>query len=146
MPEMRYSKQRERIREILKGRRDHPTADMVYESVRKEFPNISLATVYRNLSLLSELGQVRKITTADGADRFDGDCSPHYHLFCNRCHGLTDINMNPEVDIDDLARRHSKGLITGHDIMFFGVCEGCTEKMPDTEEQGADIGSKSQGN
>ena len=70
MAALKYSRQRECIKNYLRGREDHPTADMIYSSIRREFPNISLGTVYRNLSLLIELGEIQKITT-DGADRFD---------------------------------------------------------------------------
>ena len=77
---IKYSRQREAILKDLQSRRDHPTADMVYESVRKEYPNISLGTVYRNLAFLTESGQVLKITTPAGADHFDGFISPHNHF------------------------------------------------------------------
>ena len=70
MAVLRYSKQRESIKNYLCGREDHPTADMIYTSIREEYPNISLGTIYRNLSLLVEIGEIQKITT-DGADRFD---------------------------------------------------------------------------
>ncbi len=70
MAGLKYSRQRESIRNCLCSREDHPTADMIYASIRQEYPNISLGTVYRNLSLLVETGEIRKITT-DGADRFD---------------------------------------------------------------------------
>ena len=79
MSTLKYSRQRESIKVCLQGRKDHPTADMLYTDVRKEFPNISLGTVYRNLSLLSELGEIKRLTTGDGPDRFDGDTSTHHH-------------------------------------------------------------------
>ena len=62
MAALKYSRQREAIKSYLCGREDHPTADMIYTSIRGDFPNISLGTVYRNLSLLVELGEIRKIT------------------------------------------------------------------------------------
>ena len=77
MSTLKYSRQRESIKVCLQGRKDHPTADMLYTDVRKEFPNISLGTVYRNLSLLSELGEIKRLTTGDGPDRFHA--SP-FHL------------------------------------------------------------------
>ena len=72
MATLKHSRQRDCIKEFLMGRYDHPTADMVYAHVREEFPHISLGTVYRNLSLLSELGEIQKIT-CEGPDRFDGN-------------------------------------------------------------------------
>ena len=79
---IKRSRQREAIRQCLTGRYDHPTAETVYMSIKDEFPNISLGTVYRNLSLLSDLGEIQKITVSGGPDRFDGNPAPHYH--CNR--------------------------------------------------------------
>ena len=79
MPALKYSRQRESIKRFLMSRYDHPTADTIYLHVREEFPNISLGTVYRNLSLLTELGEIIKITT-DGPDRFDGNVKPHSHF------------------------------------------------------------------
>ena len=69
MPALKYSRQREAIKSFLMTRKDHPTADVVYHSLRADFPNISLGTVYRNLSLLSDLGEIQKITVNEGPDR-----------------------------------------------------------------------------
>ena len=80
MAVMNYSRQRECIKEYLMYTHSHPTADMVYLEVKKSFPNISLGTVYRNLALLSDLGEIMKITTDGGADRFDGNATRHHHF------------------------------------------------------------------
>ena len=66
MKTLKYSRQRESIKASLMNRKDHPTADAVCASIREEFPNISLGTVYRNLNLLVELGEVQKLTFGDG--------------------------------------------------------------------------------
>ena len=63
MSTLKYITDKKSIKVCLQGRKDHPTADMLYTDVRKEFPNISLGTVYRNLSLLSELGEIKRLTT-----------------------------------------------------------------------------------
>ncbi len=86
MPTLKYSRQREAVKEFLASRIDHPTADTVYTNLREKFPNISLGTVYRNLSLLADMGEIIKITTGDGADRFDGRITPHNHFICRKCH------------------------------------------------------------
>ena len=75
MANLKRSKQRECIKAFLATRTDHPTADTIYMNIRQEFPNISLGTVYRNLALLSDLGEIMKITTDGGADRFDGNAT-----------------------------------------------------------------------
>ena len=82
MATLKYSRQRESIKDYLNSTTEHPTADTVYLNVRKEFPNISLGTVYRNLNLLAEIGDAIKIPTPNGGDRFDGRTIPHYHFCC----------------------------------------------------------------
>ena len=82
MATLKYSRQRECIKEYLMHTTEHPTADTVYEHVKEEFPRISLGTVYRNLNLLADMGEALKITTLDGGDRFDGCTKPHYHFTC----------------------------------------------------------------
>ena len=125
MKPLKYSRQREAIKDFLLSRTDHPTADVVYENVRKEFPNISLGTVYRNLNLLVELHQAIKITTKDGSDRFDARTSTHYHFSCTKCGSVEDLPMAPFMEIEKEAAKHSNALIQNHEICFFGVCHNC---------------------
>ena len=101
---LKYSRQRESIKASLMNRKDHPTADAVYASIREEFPNISLGTVYRNLNLLVELGEVQKLTFGDGKDHFDADTSLHYHFVCRSCGAVIDLPMEPLSDIDQKAQ------------------------------------------
>jgi len=128
MPALKYSRQRESIKNFLMSRYDHPTADTIYMSVRQEFPNISLGTVYRNLALLVDLGEVVKITT-DGADRFDGHVEPHSHFICRKCSALLDIRMDDEEFINKEAQKCFPGLIEGHRIQYYGICSDCIEKQ-----------------
>lgn len=84
---LKRSKQRESIKKFLISRYDHPTAETVYMNIKEEFPNISLGTVYRNLSLLADIGEIQKLSTGIGPDRFDGNPKPHYHFICKECPG-----------------------------------------------------------
>ena len=130
MAAAKYSRQRESIRKNLAGRSDHPTADMVYLDIRKEFPNISLATVYRNLSLLAGLGEIQKIPVPDGPDRFDGMVKPHDHFFCRVCGAVLDFRL---TDTDNRLRKQAvkgfAGRIDGQTVQFFGVCPDCLKKQ-----------------
>ena len=81
-PATKRSKQRDAIIAFLMTRKDHPTADTIYMNIKKEFPNISLGTVYRNLALLSERGDILKLSYDNGADRYDASVEPHYHFIC----------------------------------------------------------------
>lgn len=125
---LKYSGQREAIKKFLISRSDHPTADIVYDNVRKEFPNISLGTVYRNLNLLVELNQANKITVHDGSDRFDAILSPHYHFICNNCGCVKDINMPRIETVNELASKNVEDFISDHEITFYGTCKKCLLK------------------
>ncbi len=128
MAALKYSRQRESIKEFLAARTDHPTADTVYTNLRKTFPNISLGTVYRNLSLLSDMGEIIKISTGDGADRFDGRTAPHNHFVCRQCHRVIDLNMENIDSIMDVAGKNFAGSIDHYVVNFYGVCGDCITK------------------
>lgn len=122
---IKYSRQREGILKNLQSRRDHPTADMVYESIRKDQPNISLGTVYRNLSFLADNGQILKISTGIGPDHFDGFTEPHNHFICKYCGQVLDMDYVSEEDILNDASREFDGRIDGYHLQFFGKCAKC---------------------
>lgn len=122
---LKHSKQRDCIKEFLDGRKDHPTADVVYMNVRKSFPNISLGTVYRNLTLLADIGEIARIRVGDGVDHFDAVTAPHYHFVCRECGSVTDLDMENMEVLTLSAARSFKGQIEGHSTYFYGKCEKC---------------------
>lgn len=124
MAVLKYSRQRESIKNYLCGREDHPTADMVYTSIRREFPNISLGTVYRNLSLLVELGEIQKITT-DGADRFDAKTVPHNHFICRSCGRVMDVMVPVEDPASAVNEKWDLGEVDECRMEFYGICNHC---------------------
>ena len=128
MPTLKYSRQREAVKEFLASRIDHPTADTVYTNLREKFPNISLGTVYRNLSLLADMGEIIKITTGDGADRFDGRITPHNHLIGRKCHKVSDLEMESIDSILGIAQKNFLGKIDSHVTNFYGICGDCIKK------------------
>lgn len=121
----KYSRQRECILKNLQSRRDHPTADMVYESVQVEEPNISLGTVYRNLAFLAENGQILKISTGIGPDHFDGFTEAHNHFVCRKCGRVLDLDYVADEKIIAEASKNFNGEIKGYDLQFYGTCEDC---------------------
>ena len=122
---LKHSKQRDLIMTFLMGRKDHPTADVVYMNVRKENPNISLGTVYRNLTLLSDLGEIQRLRVGDGVDHFDADTSPHYHFVCSECGSVIDLEMDGIDHIQEIAGANFNGQIAGHVTYFYGKCGAC---------------------
>ena len=125
---LKYSRQREVIKEFLKTRKDHPTADTVYMNVREQYPNISLGTVYRNLTLLADIGEIQRLRVGDGVDHFDADVSPHYHFICTECESVIDLEMDSIDNIIDVAGMNFDGKITGHVTYFYGNCGNCHKK------------------
>lgn len=128
MATLKHSKQRECIKDFLMNCTDHPTADTIYMNIREQFPNISLGTVYRNLALLSDLGEITKITTGGGADRFDGNTRPHHHFICTCCHKVMDLDMDNIDFIMDKAQEACTGEIRSYITHFYGICGDCIQK------------------
>ena len=135
MSVLKYSRQREAIKNFLMTRTDHPTADTVYTNLRQEYPNISLGTVYRNLSLLEDIGEITRISTGTGADHDDGNTNQQHHFICTHCHQVYDIQMENIDSIMDIAAKNSPGKIHTYRASFYGVCEHCMEATGETDQQ-----------
>ena len=103
----------------------HPTADEIYEEVAREHPTISRGTVYRNLQRLCEMGEIRKRELPCGADRFDHNCSDHYHVRCSQCGRVFDVDMAYIADLEKTIRDTHGFIFTEHDIVFKGICPEC---------------------
>lgn len=119
------SRQRNAILECVKKHEDHPTADIIYQEVRELFPHISLGTVYRNLSLLTSLGSIRKISCNNHADRFDWHLEPHAHFICSRCGKVSNFPSKIQLQYINDSGDDFRGLITDQSIFFYGYCENC---------------------
>ena len=131
MATVKYSRQREAIKLFLVSRKDHPTAEIVYQHVSKEYPKISLGTVYRNLTFLVENGQAVKVPCEDGSVHFDGNVNPHYHFQCRKCGAVLDLDFEGEKIerlLNAAADATFPGRIEGNITFFYGECEDCLKK------------------
>ncbi len=127
---MKFSRQRAAILSFLQSRKDHPSAELVYAYVKKDYPRISLGTVYRNLNQLAEAGVISKLQFGSlGIDHFDCDTSPHQHFVCTKCDSVIDLPMGDVSYIDAEASKHFDGLIQGHKLYFCGLCKKCLTKQ-----------------
>ena len=126
---LRYSRQRELIARNLKNRSDHPSADMVYASVREQMPHISLGTVYRNLKDMTACGEAISFMV-DGKEHFDGRNTPHIHLCCSRCGSIVERLVIPE-ELQLLAGDSFKV----ENVILQGVCESCRQKEVEDREK-----------
>lgn len=119
--EVKYSRQRELIINTIQKDRNHPTADMIYSSLKTLNPNLSLGTVYRNLNKLAENGVINKISMPNGSDRFDGFIEKHNHMICVNCNEVYDIPADT-LENTDISSKFGAEL---KDIIFHIVCKNC---------------------
>ena len=124
---MRMTQQRAVILEELAKVTSHPTADEVYDLVRRRMPKISLGTVYRNLDLLSNSGEILRIHSGGTQRRYDATVATHYHVCCSECGRIDDLDMPPLKKLERTARKECGYQISGHWLMFQGVCPACQE-------------------
>ena len=117
--------QRALVLEAVQSLHNHPTSADVYEVVRARHPNISRATVYRNLGVLANRGEVLRVEVPNGADRYDFLNKPHYHAKCRICGGVFDIDMPYQDDIVSQVSDAHGFTIEHHEIIFDGVCAHC---------------------
>ncbi len=128
---MRHSKQRELVRKILKAAGTHPTAEQVYEEARKVMPEIGIATVYRNLKTLVELGEAGVVRTDDQADHFDGRTEKHAHLLCDSCGRIMDLELRRGGELERLRDDVQKAFgvedaeVEVRTAVFHGRCPDC---------------------
>ena len=118
-----HSKPREVILRVLKGTTSHPTAEWVYNKSKKRLPKLSLATVYRNLRLMVERGEVLELDMGTSFSRYDGSIHKHSHFLCLECGSVLDMDFTIPEDLYKKAARGTDLAITGHQLSFSGFCE-----------------------
>lgn len=124
---MRKTKQKEAILEVLRSTDSHPTADWVYNEVRKEIPNISLGTIYRNLRILCQMGEVLELVLCGSSSRFDARCDNHYHFRCEKCGRVFDIDEPMDKKMNDKIARKTGFDVKYHKLEFRGFCQDCQD-------------------
>ena len=128
---MRYSKQRNLILEIVRSSTSHPTAEWIFQEAKKSIPTIGIATVYRNLKILTEAGMIRKVSTVDGVERYDGSIGRHYHFRCRRCGGILDLETAEEGALEEIEEKIKATFINLPECaeinvtLFEGMCSKC---------------------
>jgi len=125
----RKSSQRDAILKVVKNTNSHPGADWIYEQVKKEIPNISMGTIYRNLRLLANTGEIKDLSIPGTPSRFDGSTSDHHHLVCEKCSRIFDLdesaNCNMEAEIFQKTGFKAKVQY----LKFIGLCSDCQKEQ-----------------
>ena len=122
----KHFRKRDAILNCVRSTDAHPSADWVFEHVKQQVPDISLATVYRNLALFKEQGLIVSLGTVNGVERFDGNTEPHVHFICTQCGGVQDL---PEIsvpeELNSAVARSSGGRVDNCQLSFTGICGEC---------------------
>lgn len=120
---MNFSRQRESILNYLKSTTSHPTAEEIHQQLKKELPNLSLATVYRNCNKLAEIGELLRLDTGEKI-HFDADTSDHQHFVCTKCDRVYDMFFSLPTEV--IKNNLPEGFMyKNHRLYFFGVCKKC---------------------
>lgn len=125
----KYSRKREAIRTALMNTKSHPTAEWIFSTLKPEIPDLSLATVYRNLSEMKENGEVQSVAFWGGKERFDGNIEKHSHFVCDKCGRIDDFDfILHDKELDGVAQSHFGGKIDFHTLVFHGTCCECVSE------------------
>lgn len=124
----RHTIQKEIILKTVRDLNSHVTADDVYSAVIRDYPNIGKGTVYRNLNLLAEEGEIRRVEISDGPDRFDFTLEDHYHVVCVKCKNVSDVDMDALPDLTDCIKDTHGMEFLNYDILFKGICKDCQQR------------------
>lgn len=120
---MKYSRQRELIFNVVAEHKVHPSADEIYDILKKDNPNLSLATVYRNLNQLADNNEILKVQIPGQKDRFDCALHEHYHFVCNKCKSVYDVDKKSlPAPFNETIDGHS---ISSFDLTLNGICKNC---------------------
>jgi len=132
--QLRMTNQREIIlRELRKSKR-HLSADELYDIVKKGMPRISLATVYRNLEILSEAGLIGKLEISGRQKRFDFDVSDHDHIYCIVCHRVDNLDIERKIIDSEKIGAGPGYTVTGYRVEIIGICPECQKKNREKKE------------
>jgi Fur family peroxide stress response transcriptional regulator len=125
-----YSRKREAILNAICSTTSHPTAEWVYQKLKPEYPDLSLGTVYRNISQFKNDGTIMSVGTVNGQERFDGNTKPHTHFVCSCCGSVLDI---PGKYIEDGVSEKVSGKynirVETYEVMFHGICSKCLQRQ-----------------
>lgn len=128
-PSSKNFRKRAAILAYLKESKAHPSAETIYADLKSEIPDLSLGTVYRNLNIFKQQGQVISLGTVAGVERFDGHTQPHVHFICQECADVTDLpEMTIPTHLTDTAAKFTNGCIQDCQLTFSGTCQYCLAK------------------
>ena len=123
------SRKRQAILDLLCADRGHPTAEDIYARLKPDYPELSLGTVYRNLAVLAEDGEIVSVGKVEGQERYDANLTPHPHFICRRCRRVIDLMLPDRVtELYGAVEADSGCTVEGHSLSFSGLCADCRDQ------------------
>lgn len=119
------SRQRERIYSLLCNTDTHPTANWIYDEIKKDFNNLSMGTVYRNINILIDQKKVQRLEAGSSFDRFDGNVETHYHFICETCGKIEDLHHEVCSELNSIVNAKTGFQVEKHRLDFYGICSSC---------------------
>ena len=125
-PRSKHFRKRDAILAYLRSTDQHPSAETVYTSLKTQIPDLSLGTVYRNISLFKDQGLIISLGSVNGVERYDGNIDPHVHFVCTGCGTVTDLHGMPiPQELTATAAREADARVDSCHLTFHGRCRGC---------------------
>ena len=122
-------RKRDAILECLRCSKAHPSAEMLFNQLKPQIPDLSMGTVYRNLTLFKEQGLCSSVATVSGVERFDGNTDPHVHFICSNCDAVIDLDeMQIPQALSQTAASCCGGQVTECQLSFTGLCRDCNQE------------------
>lgn len=126
---IRYSKKREAILTLLQSTKTHPSAEWLFQQLKPEYPDLSLGTIYRNLTFFQEQGEVKSVGVVQGQERFDADTSQHSHFICQECGRVEDLHsVSLDEKIQTQVGEEYGFSVARHQLHLYGECDICSAK------------------
>ena len=133
---VRYSKKREAILAAIQGTNCHPSAEWVYQQLKPQHPDLSMGTVYRNLTFFREHGLIQSVGVVQGQERFDAVVTPHSHFVCNCCGSVLDLpGVQPGEELDQTVSQQYGLVVNHYELTFYGLCPSCLHQNPNFKEE-----------
>lgn len=120
--------QRLAVYDMLSHTTEHPTAEMIYQKVKEQYPTMSFATVYKSVEIFSKLGVIQVLNTGEDSFRYDAKTSEHPHIKCTKCGRVNDVSHLDARAVESLVENETGFKVNGHQLYFYGICPDCQKK------------------
>lgn len=120
--------QRLAVYDMLSHTTEHPTAEMIYQKVKEQYPTMSFATVYKSVEIFSKLGVIQVLNTGEDSFRYDAKTSGHPHIKCTKCGRVNDVSHLDARAVESLVENETGFKVNGHQFYFYGICPDCQKK------------------